>query len=92
LAKVEIFTAGCYLCDGVVQQVNDLVCSKCEVIVYDLNKKSGTTESEDKAKAYGIQSVPTIAINGKLIALELLNRSGHSKSIFNALGNLSSNS
>lgn len=56
------------------------------MLFYDLNKKSGPTESEDKAKAYGIQYVPAIAINGKLIALELLNRSGHSKSIFNAFG------
>ncbi|MBD0383155.1 glutaredoxin [Paenibacillus sp. WST5] len=74
MAKVEIFTADCYLCDDVVQQVNDLACSKCEVVVYDLNKTTVTSESEDKAKAYGIQFVPAVAINGKLIDLELLKR------------------
>lgn len=64
---VEVFTAGCYVCDGVVKQIKDLACSNCEVVVYDLNKKCDTNECEDKAKAYGVTSVPAVAINGKLV-------------------------
>ncbi len=36
---VEVFTAGCSVCEGDVQQVKDLACDNCEVVVYDLNKK-----------------------------------------------------
>jgi len=65
--KIEIFTAGCYVCDGVVKEIKELACPNCEVIVYDLNKKCGTNECENKAKQYGIKSVPAVAINGKLV-------------------------
>lgn len=65
--KIEIFTAGCYVCDGVVKEIKELACPNCEVIVYDLNKKCETNECENKAKQYGIKSVPAVAINGKLV-------------------------
>ncbi|KAA0956154.1 thioredoxin family protein [Planococcus kocurii] len=65
--RVEIFTAGCYLCDDTVQQVNDLACDNCEVTVYDLNKGCETNECREKAKAYGVQTVPAVAVNGELV-------------------------
>jgi hypothetical protein len=64
---VEVFTAGCFVCDGVVKQVKDLACDNCEVVVYDLNKKCDTNECEEKAKVYGVQAVPAVAVNGELI-------------------------
>ncbi|MFC0274840.1 thioredoxin family protein [Metabacillus herbersteinensis] len=64
---VEVFTAGCFVCDGVVKQIKDLACDNSEVVVYDLNKKYETNECEYKAKAYGVQAVPSVAINGKLV-------------------------
>lgn len=64
---VEVFTAGCFVRDGVVKQVKDLACNNCEVVVYDLNKKCDTNECEDKAKAYGVTSIPAVAINGQLV-------------------------
>jgi hypothetical protein len=63
---VEVFTAG-FVCDGAVKQVKNLACVNCEVVVYDLNKKCDTNECEDKAKAYGVQAVPAVAINGVLV-------------------------
>lgn len=63
---VEVFTAGCSVCEGAVQQVKDLACSNCEVVVYDLNKRCDTLECE--AKAYGVKSVPAVAIDGKLVS------------------------
>ncbi|MFZ3579067.1 thioredoxin family protein [Virgibacillus sp. DJP39] len=65
---VEVFTAGCSVCEGAVQQVKDLACDNCEVVVYDLNKKCYSLECEAKAKEYGVKSVPAVAINGKLVS------------------------
>ncbi|MFD1363226.1 thioredoxin family protein [Lentibacillus salinarum] len=65
---VEVFTAGCSVCEGAVQQVKDLACDKCEVVVYDLNRKCDTLECEEKAREYGVKSVPAVAINGELVS------------------------
>ena len=46
--KVELFTAGCPLCDKVVKLVKSLACASCEVTIYDLRK-----EAMDKARKYG---------------------------------------
>ncbi len=59
--KIEIFIAGCYLCDEVVKLVKDITCEFCEVIIYNLNN-----EGKDKANAYGIASVPTVVVDGKI--------------------------
>lgn len=64
--RIEIFTAGCYLCEHAVQQVKEQACPKCEITVYDLNKKCETKECETKADEYGIETVPAVAINGEL--------------------------
>ncbi|MEW2059062.1 glutaredoxin [Streptomyces griseus] len=64
---IEVFTAGCSVCEDAVRQVKDLACDNCEVVVYDLNKKCDTLEWEEKAKAYGVKSVPAVAINKKLV-------------------------
>lgn len=64
--KIEIFTAGCPVCEDTVKQVREAACPSCEVIVYDLNKGCETNECRDKAKEYGIKSVPAVAIDGKL--------------------------
>lgn len=33
---IEVFAAGCYVCDNAVKQIKELACPNCEVIVYDL--------------------------------------------------------
>ncbi|MFN4182733.1 MAG: thioredoxin family protein [bacterium] len=58
---VEVFTAGCPLCDPVVKMVQELACPSCEVSVYDLRK-----EGFEKAKQYGIARVPAVVVNGKI--------------------------
>ena len=72
--RIEVSTAGSYLCAAVVEQVKQLACLKCEVIVYDLNKNNSTTEWEQKSKAYGIQSIPSVAMGGKIIDLTKLKK------------------
>ena len=65
--KVEVFTAGCSVCDPVVELVKKTACPSCEVIVYDLNKGCSTNECKDKAKQYGIKKVPAVVVDGKLL-------------------------
>jgi hypothetical protein len=65
--KIEIFTAGCSVCDDTVGLVKKLACENCEVIIYDLNKGCETNECRTKAKAYGVGKVPAVAVNGKLL-------------------------
>ncbi len=64
--NIEVFTAGCPVCDETVQQLKTALCDECEITVYDLNKGCETNECRDKAKAYGIKSVPAVAIDGQL--------------------------
>lgn len=59
--KVEVFTAGCPLCDETVKLVRELACPSCDVTVYNL-RESGM----DKAREYGVSSVPTVVVNGKI--------------------------
>ncbi len=63
---IEVFTAGCLVCEETVKQVREAACSSCEVIVYDLNKGCETNECRDKAKQYGIKSIPAVVIDGQL--------------------------
>ena len=60
--KVEIFTAGCPLCDETVKEIKDIV-SENELIIYNLNKATDL----NKAKEYEINKVPAVVVNGKLL-------------------------
>jgi protein-disulfide isomerase len=60
--KVEVFVAGCPLCDETVKLVKELSCASCDVTVYNL-KENGM----DKAKEYGVTCVPTVVVNGKIL-------------------------
>ena len=62
LRKVEVFTAGCSLCDDAVQLARSLACEACDVEVIDMKTAAGQT----KAKHYGVTSVPAVVVNGVL--------------------------
>ena len=64
--KIEVFTAGCPVCEETVKQVKGAACTDCEVIVYDLNAGCETNQCREQARKYGIKSVPAVAIDGKL--------------------------
>lgn len=64
---VEVFTAGCPVCEDTVRLVNSLACPSCEVQVYDLREGCVTNECRDKARRYGITAVPAVAVNGVLL-------------------------
>ncbi|BDA73952.1 thioredoxin [Rivularia sp. IAM M-261] len=66
--QIEIFTADCPLCDETVQMVQELACSHCEVSIYKLRQE------QEKAKQYGVNAVPAIIVNGKLVLTGKPNR------------------
>ena len=59
---IEVFSAGCPVCDDTVKLVNNLACPSCEVNVLDMK----TPEVAERAKTLGIRSVPAVVMDGKL--------------------------
>lgn len=60
--KIEIFSAGCPVCQNAIAEIKNASCSSCEVTVLDMNDPVIT----DRAKLLGIKSIPAVAIDGKL--------------------------
>ncbi len=60
--KIEIFSAGCSVCDETIAMVNEIVCESCEIEVLNMQQ----ADVAAKAKEYGVVSVPAIVVNGKL--------------------------
>jgi glutaredoxin len=82
--SVEIFTAGCVLCDETVKLVNDMACPDCEITVYNLIEQREDKECMEKVKEYEITSVPTVVVNGKVA--ECCKRSKPNRQDLEALG------
>lgn len=62
--KIEIFGAGCLICDEAVARINDMICPSCEVDILDMQQ----AEAAARAKKYGIRSLPAVVVDGKLAA------------------------
>jgi glutaredoxin len=60
--KIEVFSAGCPVCQDAIDMVNRLKCDSCEVTVLDMNDP----RVADRAKALGVKSVPAVVIDGAL--------------------------
>ena len=60
--KVEIFSAGCPVCEDTVALVRDVACSSCEVEVLDMSDPEVSRRAED----LGVQSLPAVAVDGEL--------------------------
>lgn len=60
--KVEVFSAGCPVCEEAIQLVRELACPSCEISVLDMND----TQVAKRAKSLGVRAVPAVAIEGKL--------------------------
>lgn len=59
---VEVFSAGCALCEETIAMVRRLACSSCEVRVLDMR----LPEVAARAREHGIRSVPAVVIDGRL--------------------------
>ncbi|MEQ8322067.1 MAG: thioredoxin family protein [Rhodospirillales bacterium] len=62
--KIEVFSAGCGLCEDTIEMVQNAACSSCEVIILDMKDVDVIV----RARQLGVQSVPAVAINGILAA------------------------
>ncbi len=60
--KVEIFSAGCPACEEVIEFVNSIACSSCEVTVLDMKDPKVAS----RAKSLDVRSVPSVAVDGQL--------------------------
>jgi len=60
--KVEVFSAGCPLCQDAVEKVRRLACPDCEVTVLDLHHP----QVARRARELGIARAPAVVIDGKL--------------------------
>ena len=61
--QVEVFTAGCPICEPTVALVRELACPDCEVTVVDLRE-----QGVEKARGYGVKTVPAVVVDGRLAA------------------------
>lgn len=59
--QVEIFTAGCPVCEPVVQLVAELACPDCEVTVHDVRDDDAA-----RARAHGVTSLPSVVVDGRV--------------------------
>ncbi|MBI4532726.1 MAG: thioredoxin family protein [Candidatus Melainabacteria bacterium] len=59
---IEIFSAGCAVCEDTIRLVNSLACPSCEVTVLDMKQSSVAK----RAGELGIRCVPAVVIDGKL--------------------------
>lgn len=60
--KIEIFSAGCPVCQETIRLVQNMACADCDVAVLDMNDPAVA----NRAKGLGVRSVPAVAIDGKL--------------------------
>jgi glutaredoxin len=60
--QIEVFSAGCHVCEETIQLVNRIACPSCEVSVLDMKDPNVAS----RAKSLGIRSVPAVVIDGRL--------------------------
>lgn len=60
--NVEIFSAGCPICEESIQWVKHMACPSCDINVLDMKDPT----IADRAKQMGIHKIPTVVIDGKI--------------------------
>ncbi len=60
--KIEIFSAGCSVCEETIAMVNRIACPSCQVEILDMRDSAVAA----KAKTCAIRSVPAVVVDGKL--------------------------
>jgi glutaredoxin 3 len=60
--KIEVFSAGCAVCEDTIALINRIACPSCEVEILDMRNPAVAK----RAKAYDIGSIPAIVVDGKL--------------------------
>ncbi|WP_445736746.1 thioredoxin family protein [Mariniflexile sp.] len=65
--QIEIFTAGCPVCEPVVQLVKETAGNDCEITLHNLSEQCESKICVSKMNEYGVNRLPAIAVNGKLL-------------------------
>ncbi|MBT5299584.1 MAG: hypothetical protein HN578_11540 [Rhodospirillales bacterium] len=60
--QIDIYSAGCAVCENAVNMVKEMVCPSCQITIKDMSDDAIANE----AKRLGIKSVPAIVIDGRL--------------------------
>ncbi len=60
--QVEIFSAGCPVCQETIDLVNEIACPSCEISILDMQDQAVA----ERARTLGITSVPAVMIDGQL--------------------------
>ena len=60
--KIEIFSAGCSVCNSAIEEIRAAACDSCEVTVLDMQDP----QVASRATGLGVRSLPAVAIDGKL--------------------------
>ena len=60
--KIEIFSAGCPVCEALIARVHEMACPSCEVSVLDMNQPAVAA----RASNLGVASLPAVAVDGTL--------------------------
>ncbi len=60
--KVEVFSAGCGVCDDMVKLVKSIACPSCDVTVSNMKEP----DVAKRARSLGIHSVPAVVVDGNL--------------------------
>jgi glutaredoxin len=60
--KIEVFSAGCKICEDAIEVVHRLAASEREVVIHDMHQP----EVGSRAAQHGVRSVPAVMIDSKL--------------------------
>lgn len=60
--KIEVFSAGCPVCDDAIRLVKGMACPSCDVQVFDMRNP----DVAERARGLGIRSVPAVVIDRKI--------------------------
>jgi glutaredoxin 3 len=62
--KIEVFTAGCSLCEDTLRLVKDAVASRgCEVV----ERRCRPQQMCQEGKAYDVRAMPTVVVDGAIM-------------------------
>ena len=60
--QIEIFSAGCPVCQETIDLVTQMACPSCEISILDMQDPAVA----ERARRLGVASVPAVAVEGQL--------------------------
>jgi glutaredoxin 3 len=60
--QIEIFSAGCPICEQTIELINRVACPSCNVTILDMRDP----QVASRAKSLDVRSVPAVVIDGTL--------------------------